>query len=84
MAFRRIRPREIVYCKANRNNRETKEEPLISGLARSEDLTRNVSIKKPGRVFRGFLWAREQEIVLRFRYAEPVAPNVLRENWCPA
>jgi len=56
----------------------------MSGLARSEDLTRNVSIKKPGSVFRGFLWAKEQEIVLRFRYAEPVAPNVLRENWCPA
>ncbi len=97
MGFRKIRPCEINCCKAKRNNRETEEEPLIehaSGRSKFLGWRTPVVLSRPAsqssalqfmlcRSWQAFLWAREQEILLPSRYAEPVAPDVLRENWYP-
>ena len=74
--------REIIRGKANRNDPETEEEPLISGLRReAEGGAAMSSIKNPGKLFRELLSAKEQEILLHSRSVKPAPQGALQENW---
>ena len=76
--------REIIRGKANRNDQETEEEPLISVFGAELKIAPQVSIKNPGKLFRELLSAKEQEILLHSRSAKSAPQGALQENWCLA